>query len=92
MKTKEILMVGGVALLGFAVWQLTQPPATPPGIPGGSNYIPAGGSWNGYQNNSGAPAWVTTTGAIMGIVNGLATTLGSMPWDKWFPGGGTTSE
>jgi hypothetical protein len=90
MKTSQtILLVGGVAVLGIGAYLLLAPPRTPAGIPPGSTYIPPGGAVQGYQNNSGVPAWVTTTGAIMGMVNGVVTSLGSLPWGQW-TGGGTT--
>jgi len=91
MKTQTLVMVGGLAVLGLGAYLLLTP-RTPAGVPGGSTYVPPGTTVNGYQNNSGAPAWVTTTGAILGMVNGVVTSLGSLPWNQWFPNSGGTGQ
>ena len=89
MKTRDLLILAGVGVIGVSAYMLLSKPSTPPGVPNGSTYVPPGSNVGGYQNNSGVPAWVTTTGAILGMVNGVVTSLGSLPWGQWFPGSTT---
>jgi len=79
MKTKDILILAGVGLAGFALYQYM---ATPNPYSQYGNMIPPGGTYNGIYNNSGQPRWVNITNGVLNVVNQLGQIVSSLPWDQ----------
>lgn len=79
MKTKDIALVAGVGIAAFAAYQYFSAPKAPAGY-AGAQYLPAGGSYNGFYNTTGQPVWMQATGAAVSIVNSLGQVLQSIPW------------
>jgi hypothetical protein len=80
MKTKDILIIGGVALAGFAAYKYFSGPAT---YPYGQGYtqLPPGTTWNGIYNGTTQPKWVQVTGTVLNVLNSLGQIVSSIPWD-----------
>lgn len=92
METRDIVLVAGLGVAAFAAYQYFSKPTTPAPPPGygGAQYIPAGGSWNGYANTSGQPVWFQALGATASIVNSLGQVMQTIPWGSFGGGGGYT--
>lgn len=87
MKTNQILMLAGLAVIGFAGYKYFVAPTPPPGY-GNAQYIPGGGTWNGYANTTGQPVWVTVVSGVLTAVTAAGQVLATLPWGNIIPGNG----
>jgi hypothetical protein len=81
MKTRDILVVAGLGLAGYAAYRMLVPP-TPPAWAGyGAQYLQPGQTYNGWYNGSGAPVWLTATGMALSLAG---QALNHIPWGTIF--------